>query len=76
MKKCKYYVGCYGFGDPFRTIRVVTKIQNETPIFEKDNAPIEFTSEEADKCMRELLDKGWAAVVIRAPHDRHKICWN
>ena len=79
MKKCKYFVGCYGFGNTtsdFKTMRIVTKIQNTTPLFEKDVAPLEFTSEEADRYMRELLDKGWSAVVIRAPHDRLNICWN
>lgn len=78
MKKCKYFIGCYGFGGDgkFKTIRIVTKIQDGTPLFEKDVAPLEFTSEEADMCMRELLDKGWAAVTLRVPHDRSYMCWN
>lgn len=79
MRKCKYYIGCYGFGSTangFKTMRVVTNIKNGTPLFEKDSAPLEFTSEDADICMRRLLDNGWVAVTIRAPHDREYICWN
>jgi hypothetical protein len=79
MKKCKYYVGYYGFGNSvngFKTMRVVTKIQNETPLFEKDVAPLEFTSEEADRYMRKCLEKGWVAVTIRAPYENPYICWN
>ena len=79
MKKCKYYVGCYGFGDTtngYKTMRVVTNIENGTPLFEKDDVPLEFTSEDADVCMRKLLDDGWAAVTIRVPHDRKYLCRN
>jgi hypothetical protein len=79
MKKCKYYVGCYGFGETangFKTMRVVTKKKNETPLFEMNVPPIEFTSEEADEYMRKLIDKGFVAVTIRVPHDRPYICWN
>lgn len=79
MKKCKYYVGCYGFCDTasgFKTMRVVTQIQNAVPLFEKDVAPLEFTSEEADRYMRELLRRGWVAITIRAPYDNKYICRN
>lgn len=79
MKKCKYYVGCYGYGnsiDGFKTMRVVTQIKNTVPLFEKDVPPLEFTSEDADRYMRELLGRGWVAVTIRAPYDNKYICWN
>jgi hypothetical protein len=79
MKKCKYYVGCYGFGytaSGFKTMRVVTNIKNGAPLFEKGNAPLEFTSKDADIYTRKLLDDGWAAVTIRVPHDRKYLCWN
>jgi hypothetical protein len=79
MKKCKYYVGCYGFCDTasgFKTMRVVTKIQNTVPLFEKDVLPLEFTSEDADRYMRELLGRGWVAVTIRVPYENQYTCWN
>lgn len=79
MKKCKYYVGCYSFSrdiNGFRSMRIITNIQNGIPLFEKDKSPMEFTSEEADVCMRRLIDEGWVAVTIRTPHDRKHICWN
>jgi hypothetical protein len=79
MKKYKYYVGCYGFGDTvsgFKTMRVVTNIKNYIPLFEKDDVPLEFTSKDADVYTNKLLDDGWAAVTIRVPHDRKNICWN
>ena len=77
MRKCKYYVGCYGFViGGVKTMRVVTKIQNTVPLFEKDVAPLEFTSEDADRCMRELLVRGWSAVTIRVPYENKYICWN
>ena len=80
MKRCKYYVGCYGFEGTtsgFKTMRVVTKInQNEAPLFEMNVAPLEFTSEEADTYMRKLIDKGFVAVTIRIPHDRPFMCRN
>ena len=78
MKKCKYYVGCYALnttGD-FRPMRVITGIENGIPSFSKVLEPLEFTSEEADKCMRRLLDDGWMAVTIRVPHDRPLLCMN
>ena len=78
MKKCKYYVGCYGLnaaGD-FRLMRVITGIKDGVPSFSKVLDPLEFTSDEADKCMRQLLDNGWMAVTIRAPHDRPYLCMN
>lgn len=79
MKKYKYYVGCYGFGDTvsgFKTMRVVTNIKNDTPLFEKDDIPLEFTSKDADVYMNKLLDDGWAAVTIRVPYHRKYLCWN
>ena len=80
MKKCKYHVGCYGLSAStggFKQIRVVTGIQNEdTPMFERGVAPMEFTSDGADNYMRRLLDKGWIAVTLRVPHDRERICYN
>ena len=78
MKKCKYYVGCYALnitGD-FKRMRVVTGIENGFPSFSMGVAPMEFTSDEADKLMRQLLDNGWMAVTIRAPHDRPLLCMN
>ena len=78
MKKCKYYVGCYAFnitGD-FRLMRVVTGMENGVPSFSKGLEPLEFTSDEADKLMRQLLDNGWMAVTLRAPHDRPYLCMN
>lgn len=79
MKKYKYYVGCYGFGDTasgFKTMRVVTNIKNGTPLFEKDDVPLEFTLKDADMYMNRLLNDGWVAVTIRVPHDRKYLCWN
>lgn len=80
MKKCKYYVGCYGFestSSGFKTMRTVTSInQNGTPLFKMNVPPFEFTSEEADAYMRKLLNNGWIAVTIRAPYDREYLCWN
>lgn len=79
MKKYKYHVGCYGFGNTaseFKTMRVVTNIKNGTPLFEKDDVPLEFTSKDADIYMKKLLDDGWAAVTIRVPYDRKYLCWN
>ena len=35
-----------------------------------------LSKDEADKCMRQLLDNGWMAVTIRAPHDRPYLCMN
>lgn len=78
MKKSKYYVGCYALnieGD-FKLMRVVTSMDNGVPLFSRVLAPLEFTSNEADKCMRQLLDNGWMAVTIRAPHDRPFMCMN
>ena len=78
MKKCKYYVGCYAHnitGD-FRMMRVITGIENGVPSFSKVLEPMEFTSDEADKLMRQLLDNGWMAVTLRAPHDRPLLCMN
>ena len=78
MKKCKYYVGCYALnhtGD-FRLMRVITGVENGVPSFSKVLAPLELTSDEADKLMRQLLDDGWMAVTIRAPHDRPLLCMN
>ena len=78
MKKCKYYVGCYAHnitGD-FRLMRVITGIENGVPSFSKVLEPLEFTSEEADQCMRQLLDHGWMAVTLRVPHDRPLLCMN
>jgi hypothetical protein len=80
MKKCKYYVGCYGFegmSSGFKTMRVVTKInQNGAPLFEMNVTPLEFTSAEADAYMRKLIDEGFVAVTIRIPHDRPFMCRN
>ena len=79
MKKCKYHVGCYGFGETtsgFKTMRVVTNIKNGVPLFEKDDVPLEFTSKDADIYMKKLLDDGWAAITIRVPRDRKYLCWN
>ena len=80
MKRCNYYVGCYGFEETksgFKTMRVVTSInQNETPLFEMNVDPLEFTSEEADVCMRKLIDKGYVAVTLRVPHNRPFMCQN
>lgn len=80
MKKCKYYVGCYGFertASGFKTMRVITKInQNGAPLFEMNTTPLEFTSEEADTYMRKLIDMGFVAVTIRIPHDRPFMCRN
>ena len=78
MKKCKYFVGCYGLDkeNKFTKMRAVTKIKDGTPLFETDVSPLEFTSEEADVYMRELLDEGWVAVTIRVPHNRPYMCWN
>lgn len=78
MKKCKYYVGCYArntTGD-FRLMRVITGMENGVPSFSKVLEPMEFTSDEADKLMRKLLDDGWMAVTLRAPHDRPLLCMN
>ena len=78
MKKCKYYVGCYAHnitGD-FKLMRVITGMENGVPSFSRVLAPLEFTSDEADKLMRPLLDNGWMAVTIRAPHDRPFLCMN
>jgi hypothetical protein len=80
MKKCKYYVGCYGFEGTtsgFKTMRTVTSVnQNGAPLFEMNVTPLEFTSEGADRYMRELLGRGWVAVTIRAPYDNKYICRN
>ena len=81
MKKCSYYVGCYGFVDTKsgiqKTMRVVTSVnQSGTPLFEMDCMPLEFTSEEADAYMRKLIDKGFVAVTIRIPHNRPFMCMN
>jgi len=80
MKKCRYYVGCYGFEETksgFKTMRIVTSInQYENPLFAMDDAPLEFTSEEADTYMRKLIDKGFVAVTLRVPHDRPFMCKN
>ena len=78
MKKCKYYVGCYGglTHSGYSGLRIITKISDGVPLFEKEVAPLEFASEEADICMRKLLDEGWLAVTIRAPHNRKYLCWN
>ena len=80
MKKCKYYVGCYGFEETksgFKTMRVVTEIgKTGAPLFEFDDVPLEFTSEEADVYMRKLINMGFVAVTIRAPHDRPFMCRN
>ena len=62
--------------DGYSTLRTVTNIHNGVPQFEIDVAPLEFTSQDADAYMRKLLDNGWIAVTIRAPHDRKYICWN
>ena len=78
MRKCKYYVGCYALnitGD-FRVMRVITGMENGVPSFSKVLEPMEFTSEEADKLMRKLIDDGWMAVTLRAPHDRPLLCMN
>jgi hypothetical protein len=78
MRKCKYYVGCYAHnitGD-FKLMRVITGMNNGVPSFSKVLAPLEFTSDEADKLMGQLLDNGWMAVTIRAPHDRPFMCMN
>lgn len=79
MKKCKYYVGCYGFGptiNGFKTMRIVTDMQGKTPLFEVGIEPLEFTPRAADAYMRELIDMGWAAVTIKCPHDRPFLCQN
>ena len=78
MKKCKYYVGCYAYNitGGFKLMRVITGMENGVPSFSKVLAPLEFASDEADKLMRQLLDNGWMAVTIRAPHDRPFLCMN
>ena len=78
MKKCSYYVGCYGFStdSDFRTMRVITRLQDGIPLFEKDVEPLTFTSDEADELMRNLINRGWVAVTMRVPHDRPYMCRN
>ena len=78
MKKCSYYVGCYGFGGDgsYKQMRVITKLNNGTPLFEKDVNPLAFTSNEADKLMRDLIGRGWVAVTLRVPYDRPFMCQN
>jgi hypothetical protein len=80
MKKCKYYVGCYGFEGTtsgFKTMRTVTSVnQNDTPLFEMNVEPLAFTSDGADDYMRRLIDRGYVAVVMRIPHDRPYMCRN
>jgi hypothetical protein len=80
MKKCEYYVGCYGFertSSGFKTMRTVTSInQNGVPLFEMNVDPLVFTSEDADKYMRKLIEYGYVAVVMRVPHNRPYMCRN
>lgn len=83
MKKCRYFVGCLGvpyMEGCFKQIRFITDLDesagHEIPKFEFEKEPLEFSSEEADKVMRELIAQGWLAVTVRVPKDRKCMCYN
>lgn len=83
MKKCRYFIGCLGVPYQegcFKQIRFVTNIDtsagHKIPKFELEKEPLEFSSEEADKVMRELIKQGWLAVTVRVPKDRKNMCYN
>lgn len=83
MKKCKYFIGCLGVatknGD-YKSIRFVTDLNESSghkiPKFEFEKEPLEFTSEEADNVMRELIAQEWLAVTVRVPQNRKCMCYN
>ena len=83
MKKCKYFIGCLGIAvqnRDYKRIRFVTDLDesngHKIPKFEFEKEPLEFTSEEADKVMRELIRERWLAVTVRVPNDRKCMCYN
>lgn len=83
MKKCKYYIGCLGVPYQercFKQIRFITDIDTSAgykiPKFEFEKKTLEFSSEEADSVMRELIEQGWLAVTVRVPKDRKNMCIN